>query len=175
MILTVPCQQKFWPWKLLIRVWDNPDFQPNKNGRILEAKVGACHTPKNCATYSWVCLVGDLDCFPNGKSTMTGESMKWIFGYFLGTPFFANPRIFFHLAESQLKKSTIASGTYSHWWRVEDMWLANLQSHLSVEVHHWLIRPSNYICTHTYIYTIDIHYKFNVYLVVFNLQLFHNR
>jgi hypothetical protein len=29
--------------------------------------------------------------------------------------------------------------------------------------------------THIYIYTIDIHYKFNVYLVVFNLQLFHNR
>ena len=38
-----------------------------------------------CFPFSWVCLVGDLAYFPNGQSTMTGESIVNIC-YFLGTP-----------------------------------------------------------------------------------------
>ena len=122
MILTVPCQLKFWPWKLLIPVWENPDFQPPEQ--------------------KWQDF--------GGQSRNLSYTQKLCHIFFL------------HLAESQLKKSTIASGTHSPFSRSPPLAYKTIQLHM-------------YTYMYIYIHTVDIHHKFNVYLVVFNLQLFPNR
>ena len=77
---------RFFSWEIHRDSWpDLVDFPHPSEHQELAATKTQVEDLEGPATgghflrrLSWVCLVGDLAYFPNGKSTMTGESMKWI-------------------------------------------------------------------------------------------------
>ena len=75
---TIEFTERLWTWGVNLWLFRKDSYGPK---------------PHLVGLYHLVCLVGDLAYFPNGKSTMTGESNKWRF--FFGNPESANPSMWY--------------------------------------------------------------------------------